>query len=367
MSQFYLMNKDTKVAEFICDSIGIKNVNFTDVYRKELLPIGIRNGLLLSEWLNNRLVLSHRKNIIEMFSSIGIINQEDMLQITKGISLNDTFWVKEVSSKTKWRSVSPYTNPINKEIANYSFSEARFVDGKAISHSADFATPGQFPKCWKRIANDIYLIKGGSRGHALAGNEPFSEIHAYILSKYLQMECIEYKYIKYKGVDATKCKNMCNEEIGIYPLNEVYPDIKSYEELIRYFKNKKSSLCRILDMLLLDYLTLNTDRHFGNISVFVNNSTQQVLGLTPIYDNNLSLLPTYSEVYDKNIENYISGYNGIVTSTGISFDELFRLIDCNYVRNKIHTLKNFEIRSPYKRCAIANQVLQRQLNRIPKR
>ena len=367
MSQFYLMNKDIIVASFICNSIGIKNISITDIYRYNLLPIGIKNGLLFSDWLNNRLVLSHRKNITEMFSSIGIVNQEDILQITKGISLNDTFWVKEVNSKIKWRAVSPYTNPINKEIANYSFSEARLVDGKAISHSADFATSGQFPKCWKRIDNDIYLIKGGSRGHALAGNEPFSEIHAYMISKHLQMECIEYRYIKYKGVDATKCKNMCSEEIGIYPLNEVYPDIKSYEELIRHFKNDKNSLCRILDTLLLDYLTLDTDRHFGNISMFVNNNTQQLLGLTPIYDNNLSLLPTYSEEYDKNIENYISGYSGIVTRTGISFDELFRLIDCRYVRNKLNMLKDFEIKTPYKRCTIANQVLQRQLNRIPKR
>ncbi len=364
MSQFYLMNKDTRVASFICNSIGIKNISITDIYREELLPIGIRNGLLFSDWLNNRLVLSHRKNIVEMFNNIGIVNQEDVLQITKGISLNDTFWVKDVNSNIKWKSISPYTNPLNREIANYSFSEARLVDGKAISHSADFATSGQFPKCWKRIDNDIYLIKGGSRGHALAGNEPFSEIHAYMISKHLQMESIEYKYIKYKGVDATKCKNMCNEEIGIYPLNEVAPHINTYEELINHFKKSKE-LYKIIDTLLLDYLTLNTDRHFGNISVFVNNYTQQIIGLTPIYDNNLSLLPTYSEEYDKSIENYISGYKGITTRTGISFDQLFELIDCKYVRSKISMLQGFRLNTPYKRCNVANDVLQRQISRIP--
>ncbi len=53
MSQFYLMNKDISVASFICNSIGIKNISITDIYREELLPIGIRNGLLFSDWLKD--------------------------------------------------------------------------------------------------------------------------------------------------------------------------------------------------------------------------------------------------------------------------------------------------------------------------
>ena len=39
MSQFFLMNKDTRVASFIRNSIGIKNISIINIYREELQPI----------------------------------------------------------------------------------------------------------------------------------------------------------------------------------------------------------------------------------------------------------------------------------------------------------------------------------------
>ena len=363
---FYIMNKDTIVAEFICQSIGpVKQIYISDILREDLLPISIKNGFLFNDWLNSRLVLSHRTNIMEMFSQIGITNIEDILQITRGVSLNDTYWVKSaVEEKTKWNSVSPYTNPLNRDIANYSFDNARVINSKKITHSPDFATSGQFPKCWKKMNGNIYLIKGGTVGHAAAGNEPYSEIHADILSTYLGFNHINYEYIYYHKLNATKCLNMCNESIGIYPLNEVFPDVKTYSDFLD-LSIKRGEEKQALDTLLLDYLILNTDRHLGNISYFVNNDTQELLGITPIYDNNLAFLPTYLKKFDKNIEAYIeNASSGIVTRLGISFEELFDLIDCKYVWEKVNLLKNYTIKSKFERCDVANQVLQRQLSLI---
>ena len=157
-----------------------------------------------------------------------LVKYKDVISQTadvQGISLNDTYWIKRVDSKKTWKSVSPYSNPLNRSIADYSFMSDRRINGKLITHSPDFATSGQFPKCWKRINNTIYLIKGGSVGHAGAGNEPYSDIHAYMLANQLQIKNVPYEYIRYKNIDATKCKNICTEEIGIYPLSEVLPQI----------------------------------------------------------------------------------------------------------------------------------------------
>ena len=43
-------------------------------------------------------------------------------------------------------------------------------------------------------------------------------------------------------------------------------------------------------MCILDALILNTDRHLGNFGVLVENDTQRVLSMAPVYDNNRSLL-----------------------------------------------------------------------------
>lgn len=363
---FYLMNKNVIVAEFVSQSMsGVRQIVITTVYRPELLPLSLKNGYPFTDWLGSRLVLSHRTDILTMFKQLGITEPEDILTITKGISLNDTFWVKRAEENITWDRVSPYTNHLNKNIADYSFDNTRKVNRKAISSSPDFATSGQFPKCWKRINNVIYMIKGGSIGHRTAGNEPFSEVNACLLADFLKFNHIHYDYIEYRTRNATKCANMCNESIGIYPFNEVYPQVNSYEEFLSISINRGEEH-QALDMLLLDYLILNPDRHLANISYFVNNDTQEILGITPIYDNNLALLPTYSKELDKNIDSYINGLPWkFTTRLNTSFEDLFRMIDCKYVREKVSSLKNFRISSKYKRSDIANRVLKRQLSLIP--
>ena len=153
---FYIMNKDTPVAEIICSDInGIEQIYLNNIINNNIVPLSIRNGLSINDWIRNRLVMSHRKDIMKMFKSIGITKTADILQVTKGISLNDTYWIKSATSKTTWSSVSPYRNSLNKEIADYSFTSSRTVSNKQITHSPDFATSGNFPKCWKRINNKI--------------------------------------------------------------------------------------------------------------------------------------------------------------------------------------------------------------------
>ena len=80
---------------------------------------------------------------------------------------------------------------------------------------------------------------------------------------------------------------MCSEKIGLYTVEEIFPEVNSYIELFRLLSNK-NDIMLLLQILLLDYLTLNVDRHLSNISFFVNNDTQELGDISLIYDNNLS-------------------------------------------------------------------------------
>ena len=360
---FFLMNKDIKVAEFVCEKFDdFEQTYLLDDIQPNLIPLAIQNGISFDKWLDSRLILSQRKHIEKTFQSLGLSDKAQIIQRTYGVSLNDTYWTKSVdNNEVDWDSVSPYSNCLNQKIADYAFDEKIVKLDTDNLCSPEFATSGNYPKCWIKGNYATYLVKGGSTLGINKGNEPFSELFADELLKVLGVEHIIYDYISYKGVDATRCANICDESVGISPFSFIRPDIKNFSELLDEYNHCEY----LLDMFLFDYLSLNTDRHFGNISLFIQNGTQKVLGFTPIYDNNMAFLPYYMPNLDGDIDAYIdTSDENIVANDGTSFEDLFKMIDCKYVRNKIDLIKNFSFNSKYRRCDVANQVLQRQLSLI---
>lgn len=362
---FNLMNKDIPVMKIF---IGVENfVNTSrvlEVYNENIVPRSLLSSSSLQDFLDSRLVLSHRKNVKQLFEALGMNSIEDMLSVTNGVSLNDTFWLKMLDDKKKWKNVSPYINPLNQVIAEYSYDNSRMVGGKKITSSPEFATSGQFPKCWRRLNGTIYLYKAGSSGASNSGNEPFSESLASELGDAMGINHVRYEYVNYKGKDATRCANMCDEDYGLYAAHEYSKELNSYEKILDFCKKDKDKK-QVCDMLLLDYLTLNTDRHLGNIGIIVNNDTQEFISISPIFDNNMSLLPYYMEQLDGNIENFISNNDGhITTSLGMEFDDLFEMIDSQHVRRRLESVRNFEFKQNTPRTKVATQVLKRQLSKI---
>ena len=46
---------------------------------------------------------------------------------------------------------------------------------------------------------------------------------------------------------------------------------------------------KLIDMFVFDAVVCNTDRHFGNFGVLVDNYTNKIIDNAPIFDNGLSL------------------------------------------------------------------------------
>ncbi len=155
------MNKDTPVLQFtINDVLGVSSINIDKGFTK-VVPLSFKGMVSFNKWIEDRLVLSHRRNIFSLLQSEGITKIEDILSCTNCISLLDSFWVREVNSNLSWNSVSPYKNPLNERISRFSY-DGSIVNGKKITGSPDFSTGGSFPKCWKRVDGSIYLYKSGS-------------------------------------------------------------------------------------------------------------------------------------------------------------------------------------------------------------
>ena len=366
------MNKDVPILRF--GSTTQKGIS-TGIVIKEVysntIPLIFSMGRIIdiNEWLKGRLVLSHRRDILKQLEFIGIVKIFDIISITNCISLNDTYWVKQVGSKINWDRVSPYRNPLNSAIADYAIGSGRSFNGKKISSSPDFSTGGSFPKCWKRVNGVIYLYKTGSSGFSNSGMEPYSEIYASKLMEKLDIPHITYELVNYKNRLATRCPCMCSEKIGLYQVGDLTVIREGYEDLV---KQGFVSPEYLSEMLLVDYLSLNTDRHLGNIGILVDNDSQVLLKGSPIYDNNMSFVPYFvpdnSKKLSQSLEEYIIGAdsNGDIlrASDGSTFEDIFRLslkLGGNKIVSKVKNLRGFRFKTSMPRDRVANAVLDRQL------
>lgn len=365
---YYLMNKDIKVLSFeITEQFGIKNIYVKEVYQEDLIPVPLQNSNPL-QWLNSRFAISKRTNIRTHFIRAGIITLNDRIAYTNCISLTDTYWVKKEDDERNWDILSPYKNPPNETMADYAFGKDHRTDDIPITKSPDFSLGGSFPKCWRAMDDKIYLYKAGSRGAFNSGNEPYSEIFVSELAQKMEIDSVVYELVTFNDITCTRCGNICSEDRSMYTFNQYFPDVNCYKDLffLDFGENIHVSHQKLADMLLLDFLTLNIDRHFDNISVLVSADTQTLLGIAPVYDYNLALMPYYVPAVDGTIDHYINNHDIYqYCKDDTLFDDMFRMIvsmtSAGYIRSKLSLMQDMAFIG--NRSDIAAKIVERQLNR----
>lgn len=358
---YLLMLKDRVIATITIQHSPFQtNVNIDNIVDTKLLPLGIQSGYYtVYSWLESRYILAYKRETKEFFATLGINSLEQFIDITNCASLNDCYWVKSANSNKTWNRVSLFRNSFNENIAHYSFTGK--IINKNVGSSPDFSTDGSFPKCWKRIDEEIYLLKAGSSGASNAGYEPYSEIFACQLAKFLDLPIIWQELSKHKDTVISKSKCICNENVGLVKMNELHNKSNTdFKWLIYNYKD----IPFVHEMLMFDYLTCNVDRHFGNIWLYINVNTNAVIGFTGICDNNLSCIPYYN--VDESLHYYI---NDIRAKDGRTWKELLQLIDKDVVKRLAAKASKFKFKplgdkKGDSRVDILNQMLKYQLEQI---
>lgn len=350
---FLLKNKDKDVLRFsVKDMVVSEQFSIDRVISPELMPLDFSH---LDRWLEDRYSINYRENVFGLFHSLGLTKRSQILSATNCVSLKDTFWVCEANSKMKWASVNPFTNSFNKMIADYAFG--RKVTGKYITASPDFATDGNFPKCWVRENGQIVLAKAAG----VSGHEPYSEIYSYKVAEILKLPAEKYWLGVHKGERVSKCRCFTTEKTGFIAYKDLHRGkLSSSRELVAMHKEMGLDN-HFRGMLLLDFLTLNTDRHLGNFGYLFDSDTMEVLGLSPIYDNNLSFAPNYHMQDD--FDEYM---RKLKTSDGTSFEELWTLIGDRHLIMNVLSNENAvkKISLGYKRDSVVQRILNRQIDYI---
>jgi len=362
MSKLLLMNKDITVAT-VDATEGLTDTRLTLVKQfDDYLPYGIEQGV--GTWVDTRHAAKHRKSIQRLLVDLGLTSRLNLLSVTHGVSLNDTFWVKDENSDLVWDGVSPYRNDLDDVVAHTAFGVG--LAGKAFtSTTPELADSGSFPKCWTNDGNNLRLVKRGSEGAANAGQEPLCEALASQLLSAARCDSVKYRLIKYHGLPSTACDIFTSEEYGFVPHGTLFPNDKDVDSVIETWESLGFG-DEIRELLVMDAVAINIDRHTHNLGFMMDNDTGEILHPSPIFDLNMCCLPYLMETDDP--DEYLSD---VRPKLGGSFCDTAQKLLTGYLRSKLINLKSFEftvpnpkMECPQWRLDVLNMLKERQIKEI---
>ena len=284
---------------------------WTDEENKKLFPLDMTltpDGL--SRWLRHRTIPKNRAFVHDLLAKSGLsLNRPlGIIDVCKGLSLNDCYWVVIDGDASLFAQVNLYDNRFSNILAELAFTGYGSNVRSSLSSSPEFTTNGMLRKCWRRIGGNIYLYKGGTEGSSNAGNEPYSEFYAAQVAAAMSIHAIPYGLSKWKGILCSTCELFTSKEYAYLPIGHLVSKggLKAvrayYEKLGPEFVNALN------EMLVFDAVICNTDRHFGNFGVLVDNRTNAITSPAPLFDHGNSLFNfagTDAWANDAALENYI--------------------------------------------------------------
>lgn len=309
--------------------------------RKSLFPLDLElSNQGIVKWLSNRVIPKNRAFVGEILKqlSLTIDDTKGIIDICKGLSLNDSFWVVPEGFTGKFADFNLFENPFSEILSLVAYT------GNAGSHevfttSPELTTNGALPKAWRSIENDgIYLYKGGTSGAANTGNEPYSEYYACQVAKCMGLRAVYYDLEQWKGILASKCKLFTDIDTSFVPIGRVM-ESGGISACLEYYKSLgKEALEQLKDMLVFDAVIYNEDRHFGNFGLLRNNRTGEIIGPAPIFDNGLSLFCYAMPDYFDNIADYAQTLSN---PYGVSYTAICKEVMGTRQRNNLRKLMNF--------------------------
>ena len=326
---FYLKQYDTVLLSFeiLEDPLeGQKcRIHEIDEAHANLLPVGLKKtdeGLM--SWLRSRIIPKNREYVDALLAKSGLSHNDTkgILQVCRGLSLNDSYWVVEEGFNGKYADYNLYEHDFVKVLSLIAYtgygSSSR---AKGFSSSPEFTTTGMLRKGWRRLGGKVLLYKGGTSGAANTGNEPYSEFYAAQVAERMGIRHVSYGLSMWKGCMCSTCELFCDIDHSFVPIYR-FMDKCTLRSVADYLRSLGGSYYDCFaDMLVFDALICNEDRHFGNFGLMVDNKTNQPYAFAPLFDHGLSLfnyaMPDDMKTLDEYAKTRSSAY-------GVPFDNIVR-------------------------------------------
>ena len=327
MEQAYVLRLyDTDLLSFSLSEQGIEGlkaqIHSIDEEERALFPLDLEltdDGLV--KWLQWRVIPKNRAYVAEILKTYGLsVNDtKGIIDVCKGLSLNDSYWVVPQGFTGTFAQYNLYENRFSEILSLVAYTGIGQSDA-AFTTSPELTTNGMLPKAWRFIEGEgIYLYKGGTFGAANTGNEPYSEFYASQVAQAMGLDAVAYELENWKGILASRCKLFTDINTAYIPIGRIVRE-GGLKACLEYYRQLgPEAYEQIKSMLVFDAMIYNEDRHFGNFGVLRDNHTGKVTGAAPVFDNGMSLFNFAMPEDFQDLDSYAKTRG---TAYGVSFESV---------------------------------------------
>ena len=326
-AEYILKHKEIPVMLFKMDDENYKLLDILEVLHEERLPFGLKDrgnktqyAIQFNNWLSARGISESRKDYLKIKTRFNVQSSKELMIKAHGLNLTDHYWFHNIKNDMSWKDYNYFDNTFDKLIPGRGINPE--VDDSVARQSPNLCVDGSIEKRWI-INNGARVLLKGSMYNRM--QEPFNEV---IVSKILNEYKIDHVHYTLgrttdKNIPYSLCTCMVNRD-SEYINAQYIMNIEEYyrkEPYLHYLEIcKKNGLenvkTQIDEMLAMDFIAGNVDRHRGNFGIIRNADTLEWLQTAPLFDNGNCL---FYDSENDDIENW-----GIDT-LGKSFGDSNRL------------------------------------------
>lgn len=319
------MHKNCPVIDIIMDEVTGHIENLATLHDPTHLPVGTTvSKVSLGSWWVGRSIPASRMGIREALESLGLSSTHMLLPRCFGLSLSDQYWVKPVGSNLTWSSINFFENQFSEDIGSVLFGKDVSVEDFDF-RSPDNTTDGFLKKRWKIIDGKRCLLKAGTYPFQ---QQPLNEVIASMVAERLGIPHVPYSLLWDGDEPYSVCEDFVTADTELVSAWYVLQTKKKPNHVSLY--QHYLDCCKTLgvpgieqavnQMIVLDYLIANEDRHLNNFGLVRDANTLEWVGAAPIFDSGSSL------GYDKFAQQILSSRGVVCKPFKKTHEEQLKLV-----------------------------------------
>jgi len=259
-SNIIMKNNENHI--LMCKDNAVYDITESKILDEKLLPgCMLKGNTDFRQWMETR--YSRDTNFSSqrlMQRAFGKIDNEHAAYITGALSLSDCYWIKQQNDDLMFQDITPYIN-----------EEWNGIDPGGIHNDYIWGSLSNLfvsGKSDKRWLDSEYLLKVNS----------FKEIEAFKLCSALDIKNIPETKLANEGIII---RNFTSSDIFYESMEQFGIDEDSEDPIVFMIKKYQE---QAVAMLVLDYLTENTDRRTDDYGFLRDSYTGEYISMAPYYN-----------------------------------------------------------------------------------
>ena len=279
------------------------------IFDKKRLPFGMKYDgnenaqyRQMSDWIENRGLPRGRSDLVYILNDMKARNSKELAFCSYALNLTDQYWAHKTNIDLKWKDLNFFDNNFD-GLIDFDVHGVYGINN-TIPATPDLTVDGSLRKKWIKNNNEKYLLKSSRHNE---NQEPFNEVIASGIMKEFGIEHIEYDITRSEKskIPLSVCKCMVNRNTEFMTAQfvkdtELKQGRNDYARLIDICRKHgiNDAKKRLDEMIAMDYIIGNTDRHTGNFGIIRDAGTLEWIKMVPIFDNGNSFCHDLKSIDD---------------------------------------------------------------------